>query len=194
MKSLIPKSALVALALMLPHAAQAHPGMRIEGLGAGLAHPFSGLDHVLTMVAVGIWAASLGGRARWCVPTAFVTVMILGAAIGASGRVFVGGESVMATTVVLIGALIAGGIRVPSGVAMAIVGLFAVFHGYAHGIEVPEGAMPVLYGLGFVAATGLLHAAGLFGGSALARVGAPALIRLAGGAIAALGIVIAAPL
>ena len=159
-------SGLVGFALLAPQAVSAHPGGHAAGdlatgLWSGLLHPLTGLDHVCTMVMVGLLAWQLGGRALYLVPGAFVTMMALGGAIGAAGISFPFAEVGIALSMVVLGAVVALGIRLPTAVAMGVVGLFAVFHGYAHGAEMPENAAGVGYGLGFMLATAVLHAAGI---------------------------------
>jgi urease accessory protein len=167
----------------------AHTGIGAHGNGfvAGFMHPLMGLDHVLAMLGVGIWAAQLGKRAIWLVPTAFVTVMIGGAALAVSGAPMPMVEFGIAGSVLAIGALIAFGARMPVALAMSLVGAFAMFHGHAHGTELPGFAHPAAYGAGFAAATALLHAAGL-GIAYLVRQHAARLpFRIAGAMMAAVG-------
>lgn len=184
--------AFAVVALAVPAAAEAHPGFHVlGGAGAGLSHPFSGLDHLLAMVAVGLWAGLLGGRARWLVPAAFVVVMAAGAVLGAGGIALPAVEIVIAASIVVTGALIAASVRVAAGAAMAIVAAFALFHGHAHGAEMPALASPLAYGLGFVAATAMLHGAGLL--AAQGSRAMPVLTRLSGGAIAATGLALTLP-
>jgi urease accessory protein len=140
--------------------ATAHPVDAGAGLAAGFAHPLGGLDHVLAMVAVGLWAAQLGGRALWLVPSAFVAMMLAGGALGAAGVGVPAVEIGVAGSVLLLGLLIAFGVRAPLGVSMALVGGFAILHGHAHGSAMPAGA-GALYVLGFTAATVILHAVGV---------------------------------
>lgn len=156
---------------------------------AGFSHPLFGLDHILAMVAVGLWAALLGGRSVWLVPTAFVGTMLAGFVLALAGLGLPFVEPVIAASVVVIGLLALVALQVPTPVGMAMVGFFAFFHGYAHGGELGEaGAMP--FCIGFALATALLHAAGVGIGLGLGRLaGGPAgrwITRLAGG-LAALG-------
>lgn len=180
-------------ALMIVAAGQgafAHTGVAPHGHGfvAGFAHPVFGLDHLAAMVAVGLWAARLGGRALWAVPAAFVTLLAGGAVVGASGLGLPAVEMVITASVVVLGLLAALGLRLPLAPAAALVAAFGVFHGHAHGAEMPALADPLAYGLGFAAATALLHAAGLGLGLMLPRTGAAWAPRLAGAAIAAFGV------
>jgi len=181
--------------LAFPVLAQAHPGHDGHELTwdftGGFAHPLSGWDHLLTMIAVGLWAAQLGGRARWLVPAAFVGVMALGAVISHSGVVFPGVGQGVAASVFVLGLLIAAAVRLPVGAGMALVGLFAIFHGIAHGAEIPITSAALLYGAGFVAATALLHAAGVGLGIFAARVSDNA-AKAAGWVIAASGVALLA--
>jgi len=152
---------LFAYALILP-VAEAHTfGAYDAGLVAGLTHPFIGLDHFLAMVAVGIWAGQLGGRAVWLVPLSFVSVMSASAALGSFGFTLPMLEPAIVCSVLVMGLLIAGSVRLPTFSSVALVALFAVFHGYAHGLELPQTASPVLYGAGFVLTTTLLHGLGI---------------------------------
>ena len=162
-----------ALALTLvPTAALAHPGLAdAHGFAQGFAHPLGGLDHLLAMVAVGIFAWQLGGRALWLVPGAFLLAMAAGGALAMEGVALPLVEFGIAASVVVLGAIVALGVRAPLAVAMALVGLFAVFHGSAHATEMPLGVAGVAYGAGFLLATALLHAAGIALGVAIGRIG-----------------------
>lgn len=168
--------------------AGAHPIDAGAGLTAGFAHPMSGLDHVLAMVAVGLWAAQLGGRALWLVPGAFVAMMLAGGALGLSGIGLPAVETGVAGSVLLLGLLVAFGVRAPLGISMALVGGFALLHGHAHGSEMPAGA-GALYVLGFTAATAFLHAIGAAIGL---TCGARWALRWGGVGIAAAGVVLLA--
>jgi urease accessory protein len=189
MKKLLALAA--AAAALAPTLAQAHTGLHTDGFGAGLAHPFSGLDHLLAMTAVGFWAATLGERARWAVPAAFVGVMTLGAILGAHGVALPAVEEGIAASVVALGLLIAFEVKIPAPAAALVVGLFAIFHGHAHGAEMPAMASPLVYGLGFVLATATLHAVGIGFGAVRARLGGDLVSRVAGAAIALSGVYIA---
>ena len=174
--------------------ALAHPGHGdAAGFLHGIAHPLGGLDHLLAMVAVGVFAALLGGRAVWLVPLTFVTVMAGAGVVGAAGYAMPYTEVGIALSVVLLGAAIALRVRPPVAVAAGMVGLFAIFHGYAHGAEMPETASGLAYGVGFVVATALLHGAGLVIGRVLAsRPAAATLSRLGGGAVTLAGLALLA--
>jgi urease accessory protein len=152
---------LFAYTAILP-VAEAHTlGTQGAGLAAGLAHPFIGLDHLLAMIAVGIWAGQLGGRAVWLAPLTFVSVMSGSAALGTLGFSLTMVEPAIVCSVLVLGLLIAGSVRLPTIASVGLVGLFAVFHGYAHGLELPQAASPVLYGIGFILTTSLLHGIGI---------------------------------
>jgi len=131
------------------------------GLAHGFLHPLGGIDHLLAMVAVGVWGARQGGRSVWLLPAAFVAMLAGGAALGMAGAALPAVEAAVAASVVVLGLLAALNKRVPVAAGMALVGLFAVFHGHAHGAEMPEAAQPLHYALGFTAATALLHVAGI---------------------------------
>lgn len=179
------RAMMFTMAALLPSAAMAHPGMGAAGLGHGFAHPMLGLDHVLAMVLVGVFAAQLGGRALWLVPGSFLAVMALGGALGAAGVALPYVETGIALSVLVLGAVVALGARAPVAAAMGLAGLFALFHGHAHGAEIPENAGGLAYAAGFLAATALLHAAGLLAGRFR-----PVVLRAAGGAAALAGVVL----
>ena len=153
---------LATLAWLLPAALFAHTrGGEAAGLLAGLSHPVSGLDHVLAMVAVGLWGAQLGPPAVWLLPVAFPMVMALGGTLGLVGVHLPGVEVGIALSAIGLGAAVLFEAKPKLGVAAALVGFFAIFHGHAHGTELPPGANGLLYSIGFVVATGLLHLAGI---------------------------------
>lgn len=143
------------------------------------------------MLAVGLWAGQLGGRARWQVPAAFVGVMILGGLVGMTGVAVPAVEVGIVASVLVLGALIAAAVRLPVIASMALVGAFAFFHGVAHGAEMPADATGLSYATGFTIATALLHLAGLGLGIIAAQVRQPRFVRFAGGAIAACALVLA---
>jgi urease accessory protein len=163
------KHSLLVLSMMgaaMP--AAAHTGSHAaSGLIGGFAHPFSGLDHTLAMVAVGLFAAVLGGRALWAVPATFASVMLVGGIMGFMGAEIPALEAGIALSVVIFGAVLASRIRCRISVAMTLTGMFAILHGYAHGAEMPMEAAAAHYCLGFFSATVLLHGAGLAIGFAL---------------------------
>src|ERR1700722_17039280 len=151
-----------ALLFFTTAGAQAHliPG-DVRGFGAAFPPPLHGLDHILAMTAVGLWAAQLGGRARWLVPASFMGMMVLGGALAMAGLRVPFTEEGILLSVLVLGILIAVATRFPLVVSMAIVGLFAFFHGHSHGTEMPVNALGLAYGAGFVLATALLNACGI---------------------------------
>lgn len=155
-------------------------------VAAGFTHPVFGPDHVLAMVAVGLWAAMLGGRAIWFVPLTFVAAMTLGFAFSLMGMPLPLVEPVILTSVIILGVLVALAIRLPMAAGMGTVAALAVFHGHAHGTEM-GGAGALAYLAGFASATALLHGAGLGIGLALMRLADGRLLRGLGAAVAALG-------
>lgn len=173
--------------LMLPAVARAHVGLHTDGALAGFSHPFSGLDHILAMVAVGFWASALGGSARWIVPSAFVAIMAVGGVMGIYGIELPMVETGIALTVAVLGLLVAFDVKVPTPVAAAIVGICALFHGHAHGTELPGMSSAEGYVAGFMAATIILHLIGI--GLAYLRFGRAGQVvgRLAGAAVAIAG-------
>ena len=183
---------LTCLAILAPTAALAHTGHGdTSGFTHGFLHPASGLDHVLAMVAVGLFAAHLGGRAMWMVPAAFVTMMAAGGGLGMAGVGLPYVETGIALSVVVLGAAVAFGLSVPTAAAMTLVGFFAIFHGHAHGAEMPETASGLGYGAGFILATALLHAAGIGLGLGIGRLHGAVGRRVqqaAGGAAALAGV------
>ena len=162
-------------------------GVPGAGLADGLAHPFLGLDHLLAMLGVGIWGAQLGGGALWRLPLTFLALMaggaLFAASIGANG---VPVEAAIAGSVLALGLLIACRIRLSTTWSVLAVSAFAVFHGYAHGLEMPEAGSPWSYGAGFLLATGSLHVVGVMLGLYIS--GRYALVRIGGAAIAATGL------
>lgn len=176
--------------LLLPNLAQAHPGIpgHAHGVANGLTHPLTGLDHILAMVAVGVWAAQRGGRSLWAVPLTFVTVMALGGLLGMTGGVLPFAEAGIALSVLILGVLIAGGARLSLSASAVIVGTFALFHGFAHGAEMPATASGLEYGIGALLATAGLHLCGISLGLMAARTRSWQLVRCAGGVIAAGGV------
>jgi urease accessory protein len=193
----LPYAAILALAAAIaPQAAFAHVGVGdTSGFAHGFWHPVGGLDHVLAMVAVGMLAANLGGRALWPVPLTFVTIMGLGGALGIAqvGVPYV--EIGIALSVVVLGALVALQVKWPVAAAMVLVGLFAIFHGHAHGEEMPMDASGAAYAAGFMMATALLHLAGVALGMGVQAIGSTYWNRTAqvsGSAMALAGIALLA--
>lgn len=185
---------LFAAALLAPGAAFAHTGAgAAHGFLHGVAHPFGGLDHMLAMVAVGLIAAQLGGRALWLIPVSFLALMAAGGAIGMAEVRVPYVEAAIALSVIVLGLLVAFRAALPAFVAAAVVGGFALFHGHAHGAELPEGESGLLYAAGFVLATAALHGLGLAAGYGLARLSAiqgPRFVRASGGLAALAGFAI----
>ena len=157
------KRIILAAALMTAASpALAHTGSHtLSGFEAGFLHPLGGLDHALAMVTVGIIAALIGGRALWAVPASFVIMMVLGGVLGLAGVTVPAAETGIAASLVVLGGIVAVGRSWSVGAATGLVGLFAVFHGYAHGVEMPAGADTALYSLGFALGSALLHGAGI---------------------------------
>jgi urease accessory protein len=156
---------------LIPTAAFAHPAIGdAHGFVAGFAHPLGGLDHILAMVTVGIFAWQLGGRALWLVPATFVLAMAAGGALGMAGVPVPFVEVGIAASVIVLGAVVAFARRAPVAIAVALVGVFAIFHGHAHGTEMPLDAAGGAYAAGFMLATALLHAAGIALGFAIGRI------------------------
>ena len=175
--------------LVVPALALAHEERgQAAGLLAGLAHPVSGLDHVLAMIAVGLWGAVLGAPAIWVLPVAFPLVMAMGGLMGLLGFPLPGVEVGIAVSAIVLGAMVLAELRPPVWLAAAIVAFFAVFHGHAHGRELPEGTSALLYSLGFVVATGLLHAFGILLGVAHRWAAGRQAVRIAGGGVALAGV------
>jgi urease accessory protein len=177
-------------------AAQAHTGHPLDSAGAGVLHPLTGLDHLLAMLGVGIWAAHIGvtgeRRATWLVPASFVVVMVVGAVVGLSGATLPLAEAGIIGSVVLLGLLIAATPKLPLWAPVAVVALFAFCHGFAHGTEMPTSSSALAYGAGFVAATIGLHVAGFAIGLLARRLSGAVGIRVVGGAMALAGIALAA--
>lgn len=179
---------LPALALALvPGAAFAHAGHEAGTFMTGLGHPVGGADHVLAMVAVGLWAAQAGGRALWAMPACFVGAMVAGGAAGAAGMGFPAVEPMILASIVILGALVALAARVPLAPSLALLALFGAAHGWAHGAEGPATGL-ASYFAGFALATATLHAAGIGAGVALSRIAASRGLRVLGGIAAAAGV------
>jgi urease accessory protein len=174
------------LALAQPAFAHEQAGVA-GGLTSGVLHPLTGLDHLIAMVAVGIWGAQLGAPAIWVLPVTFPLVMAFGGILGVLGVPLPVPEAMIAVSAVVLGAAVAARLRVPFAAAAAVVGVFAIFHGHAHGAELPSAANPLAYGVGFVVATGLLHLCGIAIGTLSRWPAGKRLIQGLGVAIAALG-------
>lgn len=175
-------------AALWPASALAHAEQgAAQGLLAGLSHPVSGLDHVLAMVAVGLWGAQLGAPALWLLPVTFPVVMAFGGMLGLAGVALPGVEAAIAVSGIALGLAVLAEWRPPPWLGAALVGFFAVFHGHAHGAELPPGGNGLLYSVGFVAATGSLHAAGIGLGLVHRWGWGRVALRAAGGAVALAG-------
>jgi urease accessory protein len=184
------RAALVALLVLLlaaPARAHVEEG-QAAGFLAGLQHPIFGLDHVLAMVSVGLWGAQLGTPALWLLPVTFPMVMAFGGFLGLSGLPLPGVEIGIALSALLLGLVVAGEARPAPWIAALLVGFFAIFHGHAHGTELPPGESGLLYSIGFVAATGLLHATGIAIGTIHRWRAGRVAIRVAGAMVAAAGL------
>jgi urease accessory protein len=153
---------LLAAAIATPTACSAHiVSGEAVGFASGFLHPISGLDHVIAMVAVGLWGAQLGRPAIWLLPITFPLVMAFGGFLGLIGLTLPGAEIMIALSAIGLGACVLIELRPPMFAAAALVGVFGLYHGYAHGAELPPGENALLYSLGFVLATGLLHLCGI---------------------------------
>jgi urease accessory protein len=160
----------IAITLWISNIASAHTGVGdTTGFWHGLEHPIGGLDHILAMVAVGLWAAQMGGKALWMVPSAFVTAMMGSSVMGHFGPPLPGIEQGILASDFILGLLLLFAARLPLVLRVGIVGLLAIFHGYAHGAEMPETASGLAYGCGFIVSTTLLHLAGIGMGLAIDR-------------------------
>jgi urease accessory protein len=190
MRTPLANHAFVAVSLVAvasPALAHVESG-QAAGFLTGFAHPVAGLDHVLAMVAVGIWGAQLGLPAVWILPVTFPIVMAFGGFLGLLGVPLPGVEIGIAASAILLGAAVMTERRVPLYAAAALVGFFAVFHGYAHGTELPPGQSGLLYSLGFVVATGCLHAIGITIGAIHRWPAGRVALRLAGGGVGLAGL------
>lgn len=188
-RAIVRSVAVTGALLFLPTLLSAHPGHGdMGGFSHGFFHPLSGIDHLCAMVAVGLWAAWRGGRALWAAPLTFVGVMALGALLSMSGIPLPFVEGGIIASVLVLGVLIASAVRLQLAFGVGLIGLFALFHGYAHGTEMPVAASGALYGFGFILSTVALHLGGLALGYGLSRFEKDGLIRYAGAAIAVVGI------
>jgi urease accessory protein len=183
---------LAACCAVLPSAAFAHTGVgSTSGFWHGFEHPITGLDHILAMVTVGIFAYQLGGRALWLVPATFVLVMAVGGALGIAHIDVPFVELGIALSVIVLGAVVAFGVKAPLAAAMALVGFFAIFHGHAHGAEMPEDAGGLAYGIGFMIATAIRPLVGIGIGFVIGIIGqrySPVVVRAAGAIVAVAGV------
>lgn len=181
------KVGLSAALCILPGLALAHPGHDESGLLAGISHPLSGLDHLLAMVAVGLWAAQQQGARRWQLPLTFLASMLLGGLLGFAGWSLPWVESGIAASVLAFGLIVMIGARVPALVALGTTAVFGICHGIAHGMELPEMNSPWAYAAGFLLATAALHGAG-YAVLRLLPKSSVAIARWAGGVCAVFGI------
>jgi urease accessory protein len=192
MRNTVTKSLTAVLLLVASSTAFAHPGHNVSGFAAGLMHPFSGLDHLLAMVAVGLWAAQSyrsnrgGGRKIWLLPATFMVMLVVGSGIAMQWQSLPLVEPGIAASVLALGLLIALSLQLPVMLSVAVTALFGLLHGYAHGLELPQSAAPAAYALGFLAATASLHLSGIAAGIAM-RQRYVLLSRLLGSAIAISG-------
>ena len=169
-----------------------HPGHATGGLAGGLAHPLTGLDHMLTMVAIGIWAAQLGKQAIWMVPAAFLAFMAAGSALAFSGMHMAGSalDQGIAAALLLLGLLIVSACKMPVWAGASIAALFALMHGFAHGAELQAGASAMTYGAGFMLTTTVLLLTGLALAWTLMAARRPSVIRVAGASLAVLALML----
>jgi urease accessory protein len=193
MKSISSRLAVASAAVLFAtRIAEAHPGHAGHGgLTAGFAHPFSGTDHILAMIAVGLLAVQIGRRAIWILPLTFVTLMTAGGFANLAGVVVPWVEQGIVASVLVLGLMITlAAKRMSIVIPLFLVGLFAIFHGYAHVAEMRAGASPADYAMGFITATAILHSVGICLGLAARRFTSHQLIRLSGAAIAGYGLLL----
>jgi urease accessory protein len=191
------RHAALAVALLSPAAALAHPGHEIQSFTQGVLHPFTGIDHLLAMLALGALAGRLGGRALWLVPASFLVLMMSGGVLGARGFALPFTEIGIALSLIAFGGAIALRRKLPLAATCALAGCFAVFHGLAHGAEMASDVSGLAYGAGFIASTGALHLIGLSFALLVLRADAVqtlSLLRCGGGAIASVGVLSVAAL
>ena len=178
----------LALLALVPGTASAHTETgTVGGFISGFKHPINGLDHIVAMVAVGLWGAFLGGRAMWLLPVVFPMVMAFGGALGVMGVPLPGIEVGIAISGVCLGLMVCLAAKPPLWVAAVLVGVFAIFHGHAHGTERPTAANALTYAVGFVICTGLLHLSGIAFGLLVRWNWGRVTVRVAGAAIALVG-------
>lgn len=179
---------LLSLLILAPNLAHAHAGIgAASGWVYGMLHPFTGLDHLTAMIAVGLWATQMGGRAVWLAPLTFISVMALGGLLGMNAIELPFIEGGILASMLVLGVLIAAAIRLPLIASLALVGFFALFHGYAHGAEMPLNASGMSYALGFMLSTAALHLTGVGMATLLAKTGRAHWLRSAGASIALFG-------
>jgi urease accessory protein len=181
--------AIATLLLTFAGVASAHEAAGIAGgFTSGFMHPILGWDHVAAMVAVGLWGAFLGNPAIWILPVVFPLVMAFGGALGVAGVPVPAVETGIAASAIILGGMVAFAARPPVWVAAVIVGAFAIFHGHAHGTELPNAANPLAYSIGFVISTGLLHLTGIAFGLLVRWPFGKVTVRAGGGIIALAGV------
>lgn len=180
------------LILLSPEIAHAHVGVGpADGLAAGLAHPFHGLDHLCVMIAVGLWAAQRGGRSIWLLPLAFVTVMAAGGVLGMLAISIPFVEPGILASLLVLGVLVAAAMPLPLVASVLLIGVFALFHGHAHATEMPASASGLAYGIGLILSAALLQLCGIGLGVSAQRIGRVHLMRYLGSAIVAAGLYLA---
>ncbi|MDX2204414.1 MAG: HupE/UreJ family protein [Hyphomicrobiaceae bacterium] len=185
-----PLGAALALAAATP--ALAHSGAgHVHSLASGFAHPFGGFDHLLAMVAVGLWAGLNGGRALWAWPAAFVGLMLAGGAVGAAHLPLALAEPGIIASVIALGIAVTASLRAPTALGAVVIGAFALLHGYAHGLELPAGASAAGYMAGFALATALLHSIGVTAATVAGQGAGRVAVRTAGAIVAAAGLALA---
>ncbi|RWA71684.1 HupE/UreJ family protein [Mesorhizobium sp.] len=193
MLSILTRLAPAAAAALMPSLAFAHSGgSHVHGLLSGLQHPLAGIDHLLAMLAVGVIAARTGGRAAILMPACFIAAMVAGAVLGTAGIGLPSLESGIALSLVVFGAMVALAKPVPPAFAATLAALFGLFHGNAHGLEIPETVGGMAYAIGFLASTSVLHATGVL--AALTLRSRPAAIRAAGIGTSLVGVALTAQL
>lgn len=178
--------------MVVPSLVHAHPhaDAHSHGFFHGFMHPLTGLDHLLAMIAVGLWAAQLGGRAIWIVPCSFVVAMIGGGVLGSMGVLVPFVEQGIALSVLLLGLAVAFAVRLPVALPGMIVAVFALYHGVAHGAEMAVGLSMLAYAVGFSLATAILHGCGIAIAALLGRTAPVPVLRAIGGAIAVTGLLL----
>lgn len=175
----------------MPLTALAHVESGVIGDGgfvSGMLHPVTGLDHVVAMVAVGLWGAILGQPAIWMLPVAFPLVMAIGSILGIIGIPVPAIDIGVALSGIMLGAMVAAALRPPLTVAYILVSIFAIYHGYPHGVALPDFGMPLLYISGFVISTGMLHLSGIALGLLFRWRRGQLVVRASGGMITMVGI------
>lgn len=191
MVSLMYKGMTAAALLLVSSMTFAHPGHEhTSSFMSGLSHPLGGLDHLLAMLAIGLWASSMKGRALWAVPTAFVLTMLAGGGLALAGLNLPFVEQGILLSVIVLGILVFAAKRLSFIACVAVAGSFALFHGAAHGVEMPVNANSAHYALGFAIATGGLHALGLGLGQLMTHFASPMMLRVSGSMIAATGLLL----